>query len=183
MGHRTPIALAGILTLGLVALGCSHKAPNTVAKASPPPASEGAASAPAPAPASTAPAQDTSILSQDIATLNSRGYLKDAFFDFDKATLRPDARTALAEDARWLEKYPSIQVVVEGHCDDRGTEEYNLALGDKRDGSVRGYLAELGVPESRIRTVSYGKDRPFCADDDERCWQANRRGHFVITAK
>ncbi|HET7452703.1 MAG TPA: peptidoglycan-associated lipoprotein Pal [Thermoanaerobaculia bacterium] len=183
MGRGPQIALAGIFTLGLVALGCSHKAPNTVGKAAPPPASEGAAPTPAATPASAAPAQDTSILSQDIATLNSRGYLKDAYFDFDRATLRTDARTALAQDARWLAKYPSIQVVVEGHCDDRGTEEYNLALGDKRDGSVKEYLAELGVPESRIHTVSYGKDRPFCSENSEQCWQANRRGHFVITAK
>ncbi len=122
-------------------------------------------------------------MSEDISTLNAKGYLKDAFFDFDKADLREDARTALSADADWLKQYSSIQVLVEGHCDERGTEEYNLSLGEKRASAVKGYLASLGVDASRIRTVSYGKDRPFCTDHNESCWQENRRGHFVITAK
>ena len=119
----------------------------------------------------------------DLSTLNSRGYLKDAFFDFDKYDLREDARTALAADAQWLKRYSSIQVLVEGHCDSRGTEEYNLSLGQKRAASVKDYLVSLGLDGSRINTVSYGKTRPFCSEETEGCWQQNRRGHFVITAK
>jgi peptidoglycan-associated lipoprotein len=123
------------------------------------------------------------VLSQDLASLNSRGYLKDAFFDFNKADLREDARMALADDAHWLKQYPSIQVLVEGHCDERGTEEYNLSLGEKRAAAATGYLASLGIDSSRVRTISYGKDRPFCNEHYETCWQNNRRGHFLITAK
>ncbi|HWC65253.1 MAG TPA: peptidoglycan-associated lipoprotein Pal, partial [Thermoanaerobaculia bacterium] len=120
---------------------------------------------------------------EDLQTLNSKGYLKDAFFDFDKADLRDDARTALAADAQWLKQYGSIKVLVEGHCDERGTEEYNLSLGQRRASAVKEYLASLGVEGSRVNTVSYGKARPFCTDHDEACWQQNRRGHFVITGK
>ncbi len=115
--------------------------------------------------------------------LNEKGYLKPAFFDFDKADLREDARTTLAADADWLKRYPSVQFVLEGHCDDRGTEAYNLALGERRANAAKEYLASLGVDSSRIKTVSYGKERPFCTDDNETCWQSNRRDHPLITAK
>ena len=122
-------------------------------------------------------------MSEDLATLNRRGYLKDVYFDFNEAALRDDARTSLAADARWLERYPSMRVLIEGHCDDRGTEAYNLALGDRRANAAREYLASLGVDGSRVQTVSYGKERPFCEQDNESCWQENRRGHVVVTAK
>ena len=103
------------------------------------------------------------MLSEDLATLNRKGYLKDAFFDYDRADLREDARAALAADAQFLKKYGSAKILVEGHCDERGTEEYNLALGDRRANAAREYLASLGVPSSRVASVSYGKERPFCA--------------------
>ena len=122
-------------------------------------------------------------MSEDLATLNSRGYLKDAFFDYDRADLREDARTALAADSQWLKRYPVLRILVEGHCDERGTDEYNLALGEKRASAVEGYLASLGVDAARVKMISYGKDRPFCTDANQTCWQDNRRGHFVITAK
>jgi peptidoglycan-associated lipoprotein len=109
--------------------------------------------------------------------------LQDAYFDYDQADLRDDARTALAANAEWLKKFPSIQLLVEGHCDERGTNEYNLALGDRRANAAKEYLASLGVDGSRVRTVSYGEERPFCNESAESCWQQNRRGHFVITAK
>jgi peptidoglycan-associated lipoprotein len=178
---RTFLGLGGSALLAVWVAGCRHNAPNTAVHAAPPPAS--APATPAPAAPNSAVSGGDAVLSEDLATLNSRGYLKDAFFDYDKSGLRSDARTALAEDARWLARYPSIRVLVEGHCDERGTEEYNLALGDRRDGAVREYLAEMGVSPSRMQTVSYGKDRPFCSDENEKCWQENRRGHFVITAK
>jgi peptidoglycan-associated lipoprotein len=126
---------------------------------------------------------ESSPLNKSLEELNRAGYLKDAFFDYDKADLRDDARGALASDAEWLKKYSSMQVLIEGHCDERGTSEYNLALGDKRANAAREYLASLGIDAGRIRTVSYGKERPFCTESSESCWQQNRRAHFVFTAK
>jgi peptidoglycan-associated lipoprotein len=133
--------------------------------------------APPPAP------RESDVLSGDLGELNRRGYLKNAYFDYDKADLRDDARAALTDDARWLKRYASTQILVEGHCDERGTEEYNLALGDRRANVVREYLASLGVGPNRVKTVSYGKDRPLCNEETESCWQQNRQGHLVITAK
>ncbi len=170
---------------GLGAAACKAKHPTTAAKALPPVQVAGPADnavAP-PARASTKSDLQADVLSQDLATLNRKGYLGDAFFEFEKAELREDARTALAADARWLQKYPSVEIVLEGHCDERGTDDYNLALGDRRANAVKEYLASLGIAESRIRTVSYGKERPFCNQDTESCWQENRRAHFLVTAK
>ncbi len=109
---------------------------------------------------------ETEVLTQEIAELNKKGYLQDAFFDYDASDLRDDARTNLSANAEWLKKYPSIQVLIEGHCDERGTSAYNLALGDRRANAARDYLESLGVASSRVRTVSYGKERPFCTDAD-----------------
>jgi peptidoglycan-associated lipoprotein len=122
-------------------------------------------------------------MSESLEQWNRAGYLKDAFFDYDKADLRDDARAALSTDADWLKRYSTAQVLIEGHCDDRGTSEYNLALGDRRANAVREYLASLGIDVGRVKTVSYGKERPFCSEQNESCWQQNRRGHFVFTAK
>jgi peptidoglycan-associated lipoprotein len=123
------------------------------------------------------------VLSGDLADINRRGYVKDAFYDYNQATLREGDRNTLAADADWLKRYPSVQILIEGHCDERGTSEYNLALGDRRANAAKEYLGSLGVDASRIRTVSYGKERPFCTESSESCWQQNRRAHFVITAK
>jgi peptidoglycan-associated lipoprotein len=122
------------------------------------------------------------VLPSDITEANRRGYLKDAFYDFDKSDVRADARDMLAADAEWLRKHPSVKITIEGHCDERGTREYNLALGDRRANAAREYLVSLGVDAGRIRTVSYGKERPFATGHDEDSWQKNRRAHFVITA-
>ncbi len=186
MTTRVSIRNLALLAACLVlAASCKKKPPTTTPEAAPPPpaAPEQPSTAPAP-PAPAAPASGgDDVSSADLQTLNSRGYLKDSFFDFDKYDLREDARTALAADAQWLKRYSSIQVLVEGHCDSRGTEEYNLSLGQKRAASVKDYLVSLGLDGGRINTVSYGKTRPFCTDESESCWQQNRRGHFVITAK
>jgi peptidoglycan-associated lipoprotein len=119
----------------------------------------------------------------DVDALNKAGYLKDAFFDFDKFTIRPDQRDALAADAEWLKKYPNVKIRIEGHCDERGTAQYNMALGEKRANAVKDYVTSLGIDASRIETVSYGKERPFVTAHNEEGWAQNRRGHFVITAK
>ncbi len=106
--------------------------------------------------------------------------IKDAFFDFNKSNIRPDARQALTEDANFLNAHPSINFTIEGHCDNRGSEEYNLGLGDRRANAAKNFLVNLGVAASRITTISYGKDRPFCTENNEKCWQENRRAHLVM---
>lgn len=104
--------------------------------------------------------------------------VQDAFFDYDKADIRTDARQALSKTADFLRSYPQVAIVIEGHCDERGTTEYNVALGDRRSDSAKDFLVAQGVAADRIQTVSYGKERPFCTQDNESCWQQNRRAHF-----
>jgi peptidoglycan-associated lipoprotein len=106
--------------------------------------------------------------------------VKDAFFDYDKADVRTDARDALSQTAQFLRSYPQLKVVIEGHCDERGSTEYNLALGDRRAASAKQFLVSLGITADRMETVSYGKERPFCSASAEQCWQQNRRAHFVM---
>jgi peptidoglycan-associated lipoprotein len=105
--------------------------------------------------------------------------VRDAYFDFNKADIRPDARQALAKTAEFLRNNPGVRATVEGHCDERGSTEYNLALGDRRAAAVKQYLVSLGISADRISTVSFGKEKPFCTQSNEACWQQNRRGHFV----
>ncbi len=105
--------------------------------------------------------------------------VRDAYFDFNKADVRADAREALAKTADFLRKYPQIRVTIEGHCDERGSTEYNLVLGDRRAAAVKSYLVSLGISADRMTTTSLGKERPFCTESTEECWQKNRVGHFV----
>jgi peptidoglycan-associated lipoprotein len=105
--------------------------------------------------------------------------VRDAYFDFNKSDIRADAREALSKTADFLKNYPQIKVNIEGHCDERGSTEYNLALGDRRANATKQYLVSLGISADRITTVSYGKEKPFCMESNEACWQQNRRGHFV----
>ena len=106
--------------------------------------------------------------------------IKDAFFDYNKSDIRPDAQQALTSDADFLKAHPRINLTVEGHCDERGSEEYNRGLGDRRAASAKNFLVNLGIAASRISTISYGKDRPFCTESNEECWQKNRRAHLVM---
>ena len=106
--------------------------------------------------------------------------VKDAFFDYDKADIRSDARDALSSTAQFLRSYPQMKVVLQGHCDERGSTEYNLALGDRRAAAAKQFLVSLGISADRVETVSYGKEKPFCTASTEDCWQQNRRGHFVM---
>ena len=109
-----------------------------------------------------------------------RKNVQDAFFDFDKSDVRSDAREALTKTGQFLRSYSQVRVTIEGHCDERGSTEYNLALGDKRAQAAKQFLISLGVPAERMDTVSYGKERPFCTTHEEDCWQQNRRAHFVM---
>jgi peptidoglycan-associated lipoprotein len=107
--------------------------------------------------------------------------IRDAFFDYDKSDIRSDAREALRIDAEFLRSHPEILFTIAGHCDERGSEEYNIGLGDRRAVAAKGYLVNMGIADSRIQTMSYGKERPFCTEHNESCWQQNRRGHMAMT--
>jgi peptidoglycan-associated lipoprotein len=104
------------------------------------------------------------------------------FFDLDQHSVRADAQAVLQKQAAWLKQYPQVKLMVEGHCDERGTREYNLALGDRRAYAVKEFLVSLGVDASRLQTKSFGKERPTCTESDDSCWQQNRRGYSVISA-
>ena len=105
--------------------------------------------------------------------------IKDVYFDYDKSDVRADQQAAIQADAQFLNQHSDINITVEGHCDERGSTEYNLALGDQRASSVKNALVGAGVNASRIKTISYGKEKPFCTESNEACWQQNRRGHIV----
>ena len=106
--------------------------------------------------------------------------LKDIFFDFDKSAIRNDVKSNLAEDLQWLNANPTAQITIEGHCDERGTAEYNLGLGERRTKAARDYLVAAGIDAKRIKAVSFGKERPFVMGHDESAWKWNRRAHFVV---
>jgi peptidoglycan-associated lipoprotein len=172
MKHRLTWFLALIVTLIVTVSACSKKAPPP-----PPP--------PAPAPPSTPRAltEEEVFSRKSVDQLNAEKPLTDAYFDYDKSDLREDGRASLQKDSQYLKKWSSIVVSVEGHCDSRGSSEYNLALGSRRATAVKDYLVSLGVAANRITVVSKGKEQPFCGEESEACWQQNRRGHFIITAK
>ncbi len=112
--------------------------------------------------------------------VEEKGVFEDIHFDFDKYDIRPDAKPILESLSDWLIKNKSSKLLIEGHCDERGTSEYNLALGDRRAKATKDYLVALGVPSGRIETISYGKEKPICTESTEECWQKNRRAHFVV---
>ncbi len=183
----------GLVTI-TIAAGCASKKP-PLARPAPPPLAGGDQTPSAPPSPSAPRAIDTPalrpepavsedpMLSRSVDELNRESPLRPAFFDYDSAELTADARAALDADADALKRYPSWVVTIEGHCDDRGTAEYNLALGERRAVAAQSYLVSLGVSSARLRTVSYGKEFPFDPGSNEAAWAKNRRAHFVITAK
>ncbi len=130
------------------------------------PAPEVTKEAPAPAPAPAYKAPDV-VMQEDI------------YFEFDKSSLTPAAQDNLLRKAEWLRNNPDVTATIEGHCDERGTNEYNLALGDRRAESAKAFLVDLGIDASRLTTISYGEERPVCTEQTEECWAKNRRDHFV----
>ena len=119
------------------------------------------------------------IVTADGTVMNRERFInEDIFFDFDSSTLGPKAQAILKAKAEWMARNPHLNIVIEGHCDNRGTTEYNLALGERRAESVKRYLQDLGISESRIRTISYGEERPLARGDNEEAWAKNRRAHF-----
>jgi peptidoglycan-associated lipoprotein len=126
--------------------------------------------APAPQATTTSSASEAELFAQNI---------KDVYFDYDKASVRGDQSAAIQADAQFLAQHSGINITIEGHCDERGSTEYNLALGDSRASAVKDALVSAGVSSSRIKTISYGKEKPFCMESNESCYQQNRRGHLV----
>ncbi len=180
------------LALGVAAAGCHKKVPPAAPTppAPPPPTAPVTPPRPATPPPPPAPAPAPRPLSEDevfsrksVDQLNAERPLSDVFFDLDKSEIRDDARSSLQKDADWMKRWASTQITLEGHCDSRGSAEYNLGLGSRRATAVKDYLVNLGVPTGRVIVVSKGKEQPFCNEENESCWQQNRRGHFVITGK
>lgn len=134
-----------------------------------------------------APKVTEETLPSNIEELNrvaqDRGLIQDAFFDYNEAALSASAQSALTTSATWLKKNSRYALLIEGHCDDRGTEQYNLALGDRRANTAKEFMVTLGVDASRIRTVSYGEERPFDPGHDDAAWAKNRRAHLVLVGK
>ena len=176
--------LAALLALAALA-GCATTGtqPTETAEPAPPPAER---PAPPPERGETFPdGLDIANLTLDQlnAEVQRRGLLRDIHFDFDRYELRPGDREILRGNAAFLKRHPSLQIVIEGHCDERGTVEYNLALGDKRASAAEWYLMRAGVVSTRTASVSYGKERPLDPRHNEEAWAKNRRAHFLIVAK
>jgi peptidoglycan-associated lipoprotein len=175
----------------ILAAGCAKPAqpvarlepppPPVVQEAPPPPPAP--APAPAPAPPATTLTAEEIFARKSLEELNAEQPLGDVFFDFDESRIRGDARPVLQLNAEWLRRWTSTRIRIEGHADERGTSEYNLALGGSRASAAREYLESLGITSDRILSTSKGEESPFCTKSNEDCWQQNRRGHFLITDK
>lgn len=183
---RLAFAFFAVVVLA-ASLGCSSKpkASHAPSASSPEPSSWRDPLGETPEPTDITVSPDT--IGPDGATvgveeLNRRGYLKDVFFDLDRAEVRSDQREALEQNAGWLRKHAEVRIVIEGHCDERGTAQYNMALGERRAQTVTDYLVALGIQPSRVQVMSYGKERPFTRGHDDQAWAQNRRGHFVVSA-
>jgi peptidoglycan-associated lipoprotein len=185
------IFAAFTIVAALSVTACGKKKPP--AAAPPPPAAAAPATAPAPPPPPPpaprenpqprVPTEEEIFANTSLEALNSQKPLGDAFFDLDQQSIRDDAKPVLQKNADWMKKWGTTKVMVEGHADSRGSAEYNLALGERRATAVRDYLVNLGIGTDRIQIVSKGKEAPVCSEEAEACWQQNRRGHFVVTAK
>ena len=186
-------ALLAVTAALVTVVACSKKTPPVARPAPPPPASAANTAPPRPpAPPEPVrepvavppePVRDDAISSASLDDLNKNSPLKPVYFELDSSDLSSSNQKALDDNAALLKRYPSWAVTVEGHCDERGTAEYNLALGERRAIAARAYLVSLGIAADRLRTVSYGKEFPFDPGHDESAFAKNRRAHFVITAK
>lgn len=187
---RGLVLLMAAVLVSITAAACSKKPP-PVARPMPPGATAGGGAAgPPPAPPEPVsepvpvPAMpEDSVAARSLDELNRDSPLKPVFYELDSAELSGEAQRTLQENAQILRKFNTWQITIEGHCDERGTAEYNLALGERRANTARDYLVSLGIPAARVKTVSYGKEFPFDPGHNESAWAKNRRAHFVITAR
>ena len=189
---RVRVSAVVILSLAMTVAACGKKkvetpppatptqpAPAEPTRPTPPPPPPAAPVDKAPAPLS----EDEIFAKMTLDELNKQAPLDDVYFHYDSIELRDEARASLQKSMQWLQRRPSTKFMIEGHADSRGTNEYNFALADRRAAAVRDYLISLGLAAERVTTVSKGEEQPFCAEETEACWQQNRRGHFIFTAK
>jgi len=186
---------ATILFVALIVIGCSKKVPPppppppapppapTAPPPPPPPPPPPAAPAPAPPPAPKPLSEEDIFRQKTLAQLNAEMPLADVKFDYDQFSIRDDQRGVLQKNADYMRRWTTVRVTVEGHADARGTNEYNLALGQRRANAVRDYVVSLGVTADRFVIVGKGEEEPVCSEDTDACHERNRRVHFVITAK
>jgi peptidoglycan-associated lipoprotein len=175
----------------MIAMGCHHAVKVAVAPAVAPQKAMTSSSLPEarvtnPEHEFTSPKSSSADVSDDpmkeTLLAEQKGWIRDAFFDYDSAAIEPEAGKNLQSTAQWLRDHGRYHVLLEGHCDERGTEQYNLALGEKRAWEAKEYLATLGVDPQKVSTISYGKDKPFVEGHDEESWAKNRRAHVVLTS-
>ena len=183
-------ALCAVVLAGVTVAACHHNpkpqpapapapAPPPATKPAPPPPPPPAPPAAQPAP----PTEEEVFRNKTLEQLNAEKPLTDTFFALDSTELTAESRASIQKNVDWMKRWASTKVMVEGHADSRGTNEYNLALGERRAAAVRDYMVSLGIPADRVTIVSKGEEQPFCSEETEACWQQNRRGHFIITAK
>src|SRR6476620_8893230 len=190
MIRRIQLCATVLLVAAVTAGGCRHNPKPQPPAPAPPPAAPATTPQPPPPPPPAPPAaqpapptEDEIFRNKPLEQLNAEKPLADAFFAYDSTDLSDEARRVLQKNVEWMKRWGSTKVMVEGHADSRGTNEYNLALGERRADAVRGYVVSLGVPAERVTIVSKGEEQPFCSEETEACWQQNRRGHFIVTAK
>jgi peptidoglycan-associated lipoprotein len=187
---RFATGAALVLVVALTAGACAKKKvePPPPGPATEPPVETKPTAPPPPPPAPpeaqpTAPTEDELFAKETLEELNKRAPLADVFFAYDSVALTEEARASLAKNLEWLQRWTSTKILIEGHADSRGTDEYNLALAENRAAAVQAYLASLGLAPDRMTIVSKGEEQPFCQEETEACWQQNRRGHFIFTEK
>ena len=201
MNHPERRMIIALAAVAMLAAGCAKK--KVTAAPPPPPATTTATPAavtsrpapfparaavtPQPTPPSTPPASRYPSAATRARIDELLAKIEDAYFDYDKSSLRPDALSALQADSTELrdilKDYPDYKLTIEGHCDERGSDEYNLALGDRRAQAAKDYLVQVGIPSAQLNLVSYGKMKPVCTEHDEACWQKNRRIHILAMAR
>ena len=187
--RRFASGAAILLALSLTAGACAKKAPEMPPPADPPatvetkPEPPPPPPPPKPEPKPPAPTEDEIFAKKTLEQLNAEKPLADVYFAYDSTDLSAEARSSLEKNLQWLTRWTSTKIMIEGHADSRGTNEYNLALAERRAAAVRDYLSSLGLSAERMNIVSKGEEQPFCTDETEACWQQNRRGHFIITEK
>jgi peptidoglycan-associated lipoprotein len=193
MNRSFEFTLGAVAALAMVGAGCTKKVATAPTPAPPAPVAQTRPSTPTATPARRTPAPPRQVASTPTPRTPSAATkaridellarIEDAYFDYDKHTLRPDAIKTLQADSTELrdilKDYPDYKLTIEGHCDERGSEEYNMALGDQRARAAKDYLTQVGIPADQLKLISYGKERPVCQDHDEACWQKNRRIHIV----
>ena len=190
MIRKSVMLIVMTVVVAITVSACSKKTPPVARPTQPAPTSGTGTNTPPPSPPEPVsepvpvPAiPEEAVAGRSLDELNRDSPLKAVFYELDSAEITPDGLSALQENAKVLKQFGTWQITIEGHCDERGTAEYNLGLGERRANAARDYLVSLGIPVIRLKTVSYGKEFPFDPAHTETAWAKNRRAHFVITAK